>query len=82
MKRPPLIREEIEPLGIWMGREMTLIPSSMKKRQITVGFYVKLPKPAVNEIRSRAKRLAMTQANLILRWLLLATAADKSRSGK
>ncbi len=52
------------------------------KRQITVGFYIKLPKTAVKEIRSRAKRLALTQANLVLRWLVLSTASDEALIGK
>lgn len=43
------------------------------------GFYVSLPRATVREIRYRAKRLNVTQADLVCRWMLLATAADEAR---
>jgi hypothetical protein len=43
------------------------------------GFYVNLPRTTVREIRYRAKRLNITQADLVCRWMLLATTADEVR---
>ena len=65
-------------LGNWMGRNTPM----KRKRPTTVGFYVKLPKGTVREIRSRAKRLGMTQADTIVRWMIISTAADEAKIGK